>query len=217
MAATQHPWKALAIPFADQIEVFLSEFPEQISLRDAPVAHQLDALSRLLKTSQYTLRVAILFSPLLVDLCARWLDDEEQDELKFTAFALLVPAHEELYPSVPSSNQTHLKLILLQSAFPISLEAIPGQGSPRIHHSPKRLPGPLKNTTRPSSCLSQTSRGLPSSLRRVPLAHHPLAKPLRTSAPRRWRSSASDPLLCLSCWDERARENRMGRKARRDC
>jgi midasin len=108
MAALQDPWNALSIPLAVQIEAFLRTCPEQDSLRDAPVAEQLATLSRLLKTPEYTIFVARLFSPLLVDICARWLDDNEQDELKFAAFGLLVPAHEELYPYV--SN--HLILLV---------------------------------------------------------------------------------------------------------
>jgi midasin len=108
MAAVQDPWNALSIPFAAQMEAFLRTCPEQDLLRNAPVAEQLAALSRLLKTPQYTIFVARLFSPLLVDLCARWLGDDEQDELKFAAFGLLVPAHEELYPYV----STHRILLL---------------------------------------------------------------------------------------------------------
>ena len=36
------------------------------------------------------------FRPLLVDLCARWLDDSENLDKKVDAFALLVEVHEEI-------------------------------------------------------------------------------------------------------------------------
>lgn len=100
MAALEQTWDALSIPFTLQIDRFLSLYPAQASLQAAPIETQLTVLSNLLKTPEYTLDIAKLFSPLLVDLCARWLDDEEQDELKFVAFGLLVPAYEELYPYV---------------------------------------------------------------------------------------------------------------------
>lgn len=94
------PCDALAIPFEDQIDAFVNRFPEHLAaLKElATDGEKLEKLSILLKNPQYALHVARLFSPLLVDLCARWLDDDEQDESKFAVFGLLLPAHEQLYP-----------------------------------------------------------------------------------------------------------------------
>jgi midasin len=94
----QEYWDALSIPFSTQIDAFLLSCPEQSQLKSFPLHQQLHSLSTLLKETRYALAIARLFSPLLVDLCARWLDDEAQDESKFIIFGLLLPAHEELYP-----------------------------------------------------------------------------------------------------------------------
>jgi midasin len=94
-------WDALSIPFQAQIDQLLIDFPDLLAINALPTQEKLVRLSNLLKNTIYAIRVARLFSPLLVDLCARWLDDEEQDEAKFAVFALLVPAYEELYPYGP--------------------------------------------------------------------------------------------------------------------
>jgi midasin len=96
-------WDALSIPFQAQIDQLLIIFPDQLAIKTLPTQEKLIRLSNLLKNPIYAIHVARLFSPLLVDLCARWLDDEEQDEAKFAVFSLLVPAHEELYPYDPFS------------------------------------------------------------------------------------------------------------------
>lgn len=92
------PWDALSIPFDIQIDAFVLKFPEQNTLKSLATNEKLARLSNLLKNPEYALHVARFFSPLLVDLCARWLDDDEQDESKFAVFGLLLPAHEQLYP-----------------------------------------------------------------------------------------------------------------------
>lgn len=58
----------------------------------------LATLSMLLTVPALTLSVATLFRPVLLDLCARWLHDEENMEEKLVAACLLVEVHEEIYP-----------------------------------------------------------------------------------------------------------------------
>ncbi|CCA66844.1 related to midasin (AAA ATPase) [Serendipita indica DSM 11827] len=91
-------WNALSLPIATQTDALVAQFPDLEWLTALETSQRLHALSKLLKSPKHTLGVARMFSPLLVDLCARWLDDQEEDEQKFTVFGLLLPAHEELYP-----------------------------------------------------------------------------------------------------------------------
>lgn len=63
-----------------------------------------DALARLLYDSRYTLLIAQKFRPILLLLCARWLDQREDDDAKLAALALLIQPHEELFPWVLVSN-----------------------------------------------------------------------------------------------------------------
>ncbi|KAG8831558.1 hypothetical protein FRC17_002942, partial [Serendipita sp. 399] len=94
----EQPWNALSLPFPAQVDSLIDAFPALAWLRPLSLSEQLPALSTLLKNSNYALKIARLFSPLLLDLTARWLDDTQDDEAKFIVFGLLVPAHEELYP-----------------------------------------------------------------------------------------------------------------------
>lgn len=93
----QNAWHALSFPLSSKVDIFVQQFPEQELLKDVPIEEQLATLSTLLKNQKYTASISRLFSPILVDLCARWLDDQEQDEAKFAVFGLLLPIHEELY------------------------------------------------------------------------------------------------------------------------
>ncbi|KAG1818477.1 uncharacterized protein BJ212DRAFT_1479486 [Suillus subaureus] len=68
-----------------------------ITEANTPV-HALSTLSRLLAVPALTLTIADLFRPLLIDLCARWLHDDDDIEDRFIAFCLLIEFHEELYP-----------------------------------------------------------------------------------------------------------------------
>lgn len=58
----------------------------------------LETLSRLLIVPALTLPIATAFRPLLLDLCARWLLNDEDTEDKLVALCLLLQPHEELYP-----------------------------------------------------------------------------------------------------------------------
>ncbi|KAG5350591.1 hypothetical protein C0989_010243 [Termitomyces sp. Mn162] len=56
------------------------------------------ALSQLLSHPAFTLTIATLYRPILFDLCARWLDSEENTEDQLVALCLLLENHEELFP-----------------------------------------------------------------------------------------------------------------------
>lgn len=64
----------------------------------------LDAVSRCLSVPQLLESVVDLFRPLLTDLLARWLDDENVDEEvkeeRLVALAYVVEVYEEIFPSV---------------------------------------------------------------------------------------------------------------------
>lgn len=64
----------------------------------------LSQLSRFMIRPAYTMPITQAFRPLLVDLCVRWLDDDENLYEKFEALALLVEVHEEIYPYVLTSS-----------------------------------------------------------------------------------------------------------------
>ncbi|KAF5333007.1 hypothetical protein D9758_015177 [Tetrapyrgos nigripes] len=55
-------------------------------------------LSQILSTPAYTLHAANIFRPILLDLCARWIERSDVSEDEFVALCLLVEVHEELFP-----------------------------------------------------------------------------------------------------------------------
>ena len=93
----------LSINLPKQTRALLAVLPpdsphaSQISLASSPSA-LLSTLSRLLAVPSFTVPISDLFRPLLVDLCARWLHDQEDPENRFIAFCLLIEIHEELFP-----------------------------------------------------------------------------------------------------------------------
>ncbi|CAE6509447.1 unnamed protein product [Rhizoctonia solani] len=57
------------------------------------------AISRLMAAPAFTVLVSDTFRPLLMDLCARWLDDNSIDEVdRLVALCLLVEPYEEIFP-----------------------------------------------------------------------------------------------------------------------
>jgi midasin len=99
----------LSINLAKQKRALLALLPpdsiymQQIAEADTPT-HALSTLSRLLAIPALTLTIADLFRPLLIDLCTRWLHNDDDIEDRFIAFCLLIELHEELYPCVLSSH-----------------------------------------------------------------------------------------------------------------
>lgn len=93
----------LAINLSKQTRELLAVLPPEspyvsrISLASSPKV-LLSTLSRLLTVPSLTVPISDLFRPLLVDLCARWLHDQEDLEDRFIAFCMLIENHEELFP-----------------------------------------------------------------------------------------------------------------------
>ena len=96
----------LSLDTERQLRLLLEEVPLHSPLR-ATLEEQLSeptllpTLSRLMLCPSLTMAITRLFRPLLMDLCARWLDDGAEDMLdKLETFALLIEIHEEIYPCV---------------------------------------------------------------------------------------------------------------------
>lgn len=103
----------LTINLHGQTRKFLAKLPATspyaASLLNASSrAELLEILSHLLAVPGLTLSVATTFRPILLDLCARWLHDEDNAEDRLGALCLLIEVHEELYPCVT------LPLVLLK-------------------------------------------------------------------------------------------------------
>ncbi|KAG8689646.1 hypothetical protein FRC11_001455, partial [Ceratobasidium sp. 423] len=63
------------------------------------VSEVLCTISRLMSAPAFTVLVADHFRPLLMDLCARWLEDDSIDEVdRLVALCLLVEPYEEIFP-----------------------------------------------------------------------------------------------------------------------
>ena len=77
------------------------------ALNNASSSSQLlAALSTILAVPAFTQLIATLFRPILIDLCARWLENEDESEQHLVALCYLLEVHEELfpYPTLPSSS-----------------------------------------------------------------------------------------------------------------
>jgi midasin len=86
-----------------QTGVLLSQLPSQspyatVLLNASTNKEFLAVISGLLAVPSLTLSVANVFRPLLVPLCALWLDNEENQEEKLIALCLLIQPHEQLFP-----------------------------------------------------------------------------------------------------------------------
>lgn len=95
----------LVLDLSRQTTALLSSIPRSSvdydSIVNSSTASQLlSALSCALANPCLTKIVAKLFRPLLMDLCARWIDDVENSERHLVALAYLVEVHEEIYPYV---------------------------------------------------------------------------------------------------------------------
>lgn len=97
----------LAINLPQQIIALLAELPETWPTRSvlqaaSPRSRQLQILSRVLLAPSTTQIVATYFRPVLLDLCARWLEDNVDEVEKLEALSLLVEVHSEIFPYVSS-------------------------------------------------------------------------------------------------------------------
>ena len=103
MAADTKLHDPLAFNLHGQLKRFASEFehgsPYVQPLQNATSrAEILRVLSTLLATSGLTNLVATYFRPILLDLCARFLETRELVLPKFEALCLLLGVHPEIYP-----------------------------------------------------------------------------------------------------------------------
>ncbi|KAI0693224.1 midasin [Cytidiella melzeri] len=103
MASTQPAHDPLTINLAQQTRLLLDQLPRDSSalaaLQNVPSrTHLLKQLARLLATPGLTTTVATLFRPLLLDLCARWLEEQGELEEKLEASTLLLEIHPEIFP-----------------------------------------------------------------------------------------------------------------------
>ncbi|KAG8937498.1 hypothetical protein FRC00_004779, partial [Tulasnella sp. 408] len=107
------PERSAYIDFSQQTSLLLSTISPLIPndlLQDltqttsAGLTHKtLSALAKCLAIPAFTAIVGELFSPLLIELCSRWLEDESVDEVaRLEALALLLEPCEEVYPIVQS-------------------------------------------------------------------------------------------------------------------
>lgn len=95
----------LAINLRLQTKRLLAEIPPNTVhyevLDNAPTTQLLLAtLSNHLALPQFTQLVATLFRPILLDLCVRWIRNENNIEDALIALSYLLEVHEELFPCV---------------------------------------------------------------------------------------------------------------------
>lgn len=105
MSSTTMFYDPLMMSLEQQTRAFLETIPQDSPLHTilltAPTrAELLRQLSCALLLPEHTDSVALSFRPILLDLCARWLDDEANEENKFEALCLLLGLHPELFPCV---------------------------------------------------------------------------------------------------------------------
>ena len=91
----------LEINLRRQLNALLEQLPQEL-LESFTMALSYNALlptlSHFMLNPSLTLKITRLFRPLLMDLCARWLDMRDQLLEKLEALGLLIECHEELYP-----------------------------------------------------------------------------------------------------------------------
>lgn len=97
----------LAIHLQRQTQHLASVIPPESAcireLQNAPDTQVfLNTLSAVLSNPAYTQIATTLFRPILMDLCARWLDDTQNAERNLYALAFLIEVQEELFPCVAS-------------------------------------------------------------------------------------------------------------------
>ncbi|PPQ92825.1 hypothetical protein CVT25_004313 [Psilocybe cyanescens] len=93
----------LAINLGRQKDLLLSYIPKSTKYYEAlknatTTCELLSTLSSLLAVPAFTKLVAIHFRPILLDLCARWLESEDGVEEHLVALCYLLEVHEELFP-----------------------------------------------------------------------------------------------------------------------
>ncbi|KAL4081238.1 P-loop containing nucleoside triphosphate hydrolase protein [Scleroderma citrinum] len=85
-------------PLTINLARLLTCLPQNAIPASASTREILDALSRMLARPAMTCTIADVFRPLLIDLCARWMNDEEDMEERFCALCLLIENNEHIFP-----------------------------------------------------------------------------------------------------------------------
>ena len=106
MSSTSAIHDPLEINLSRQTRHLLSIIPPeseyaQEAIKNASTTRELLAtLSRLLAVPAYTQLIATYYRPILLDLCARWIEVDDSKEEQLVALCLLLEVHEELFPFV---------------------------------------------------------------------------------------------------------------------
>jgi midasin len=103
MSLVGHLRDPLSLNLKLQWLVFKSKFPEwsfhfQANLADASPGEILSLASKFLLLPSSTTIIAETFRPLLLDLCARWLESSDLLEDKLSALCFLLQPHAEIFP-----------------------------------------------------------------------------------------------------------------------
>ncbi|KAH9179366.1 midasin [Lactarius sanguifluus] len=103
MSLTRNIRDPLTLDLRSQWLDFASKYPawtvhSQVNLADASPKELLLLASKFLLIPAYTTIIADTFRPLLLDLCARWLENSDELEDKLCAFCLLLQPHVEIFP-----------------------------------------------------------------------------------------------------------------------
>ncbi|KAH9065293.1 midasin [Lactarius vividus] len=103
MSLTKNIRDPLTLDLRSQWLDFASKYPawtvhSQVNLADASPKELLLLASKFLLIPAYTTIIADTFRPLLLDLCARWLENSDELEDKLCAFCLLLQPHVEIFP-----------------------------------------------------------------------------------------------------------------------
>src|SRR6266545_2312256 len=108
----------LSINLPEQTRILLCTIPSTSQHCDRLInasnpRQLLAALSTCLAEPAFTAIIAKLFRPLLMDLCARWIDDSRQSEDYLVALSYLVEVHEELFPYAVRLSSCNFSELLL--------------------------------------------------------------------------------------------------------
>ncbi len=105
MSLVGHLRDPLSLNPKSQWLAFTSKFPDSFStpqadLVDTSPGDILSLASKFLLLPSCTTIVADTFRPLLLDLCARWLESSDALEEKLSALCFLLQPHTEIFPYV---------------------------------------------------------------------------------------------------------------------
>lgn len=129
MFLVDHPRHPLSLNPKSQWLALTSNFPElsshfQANLVDASPGELLSLASKSLLLPSCTTVIANTFRPLLLDLCARWLESSEALEDKLSALCFLLHPHTEIFPFVSFLRIRNDTLTSLVAFFPPSSETL---------------------------------------------------------------------------------------------